>query len=124
MRGCQGGMHGWGACMVAGGCAWLQRGMHGCGGVVVGGMHGFWEGMHGCWGHAWLPGGCAWLLGVCVVAGGGMCGCGGHVWLGGMHGWGGVHRMRRDTVNERAVHILMECIFVVLLGSIVKHHVR
>ena len=26
---------------------------------------------------------------------------------------GGVHRIRRDTVNERAVRILLECILVV-----------
>ena len=30
---------------------------------------------------------------------------------GGMHGSGeGVHRIRRDTVNERVVHILLQCI--------------
>ena len=74
-------------------------------------------------GHAWLlpgkAGGCAWLLGgVCVVA------LGGHVWLlwgacvvalGG-HAWlppgGCVHWIRRDTVNERAIRILLECILV------------
>ena len=124
-----GGMHGCreGACMVVGGCAWLQgvcmvvggmrgcrgvciaagRGMHGCGGVcmVVGGMH-------GCGGHVWF-GGHVWLLGVCVVVGGyawlwgvcmvvgGMCGCG-----------GGMRGIRQDTVNERAVRILLECILV------------
>ena len=38
---------------------------------------------------------------------GGMCGCGGHVWL-----WGGMHRIPRDAVNERAVCILLECILV------------
>ena len=32
---------------------------------------------------------------------------GGHAWL-----QGGVHRIRPDTVNERAVHILLECILV------------
>ena len=25
---------------------------------------------------------------------------------------GGIHRIRRDTVNERTVHILLECILV------------
>ena len=96
-----------GACMVAPG------GMHGCsqggaymvargvcmvawGACVVAGCPG---------GHAWLlPGGCAWLL------------PGGHAWL--LPGAcvvfprGGMHRIRRDTVNERAVRILLECILV------------
>ena len=43
----------WGACMVAGGHAWLPGGMHGCGGhawlqgacVVVGGVW-LWGGVH------------------------------------------------------------------------------
>ena len=40
-----------------------------------------------------VAGGCAWLWGGC--------------------GWGGgMHRTRRDTVNERAVRILLECILV------------
>ena len=44
-----------------------------------------------------------WLQGACMVAGGmhgcqgSMHGCRGHAWL-----WGGMHRIRRDTVNERA----------------------
>ena len=38
---------------------------------------------------------------------GGIHGYGGHVWL-----LGGVHRIRRDTVNERVVRILLECILV------------
>ena len=50
--------------------------------VAGGGVHGCWGGVHGCWGG-------------CVVA-----------------GEGGVHRIRRDTVNERAVRILLECILV------------
>ena len=71
---------------------------------------------------AWLlPGGaCVIALGVCVVAlggghawllRGGMCGCswGGHVWF---FPRGGMRRIRRDTVNERAVRILLECILV------------
>ena len=70
VHGCQGCVHGcWGACMVAGGHAWLE----------------------GC---AWLQGACmvagGGLLGVCMVTGE-------HVWLlgvclvaGGVHGcWGG-----------------------------------
>ena len=54
------------------------------------------------------PGGCAWLLL------GGMHGCcrGGHVWLlpGRGHAWD-VTRYG-DTINERAVRILLECILV------------
>ena len=37
------------------------------------------------------------------------------VFLGDVHGFspgGGVRRIRRDTVNERAVRILLECILV------------
>ena len=56
----------WGVCVVAGGCAWLLRGMCGC----------RW-GVHGCWGacivtggHAWLPGGMYGCQGACMVAGG------------------------------------------------------
>ena len=104
-RGVFGGVCGWWeACVVGGGHVWLVGGMHGCqgvcmvaGGCVVGrghawfagGVHGWLRGMHGCWG-------------ACVVAGRG------HAWLRG----GGVHRIRRDTVNERAVRILLECILV------------
>ena len=68
-------------------------------------------GVRGCWGgHAWLLGGMRGCWGGYVVAGG-------HAWLagGGMHGCpgeGGVRRIRRDTVNERAVRILLECILV------------
>ena len=49
------------------------------------------------------------FTGVCdSVHGGGVRGCrgGGRAWL------GGAHRIRRDTVNERAVRILLECILV------------
>ena len=53
--------------------------------------------------------------GVCDMAGG-MHGRG-HVWQGGVHGGGHVWQGRvwqilRDTVNERAVSILLECILV------------
>ena len=94
---------GGGSCVVAGGHAWLrggaslQGGVLGCRGacMVVGGMC-------GCRGHAWL-----W--GACMVAGGvGPC-----VVVGGVHGGrGDVRGIRRDTVNERAVRILLECILV------------
>ena len=67
--------------------------------------------------------------GACVVFSGGMRGFfRGHVWFfpgvscmvfsGGMHDFfrgGGMHRIRRDTVNERAVRILLECILVVIV---------
>ena len=92
--------------------------------------------MCGCsGGHAWLLWGAYMVAlgGACMVALGGMCGCsGGHAWLllGGVHGCsgGGVHGCSRgcawllpgghawdmtryrDTVNERAVCILLECI--------------
>ena len=64
-------------------------------------------------GHAWLlvaMGGCAWLLL------GGVHGCsrGGHAWF---FPRGGVCRIRRDTVNERAVRILLECILVNIIVS-------
>ena len=93
MRGCSGGV-----CMVAPGgvrgCS--GGGMHGCSGGVRGffqwrGMHGFFWGVHGFsqWGgiHGFSWGGPAWS-------------------------WGGMHRIRGDTVNERAVCILLECILV------------
>ena len=76
--------------------------------------------------------------GACVVALGGMCGCswgacmvargvacvvapGGHAWLlgGGGHAW---DMMRYgDTINERAVRILLECILVFFLKLCVLH---
>ena len=58
-------------------------------------------------GHAWFPGGVRGCQGVCMVAGG-MCGCRGACMVAG----GGVRGIRRDTVNERAVRILVECILV------------
>ena len=41
----------------------------------------------------------------------GVCMAGG-AWQGGMHGRGCVWQILRDTVNERAVRILLECILV------------
>ena len=86
---------GGGACMVAGGHAWLLGGMCGCRGCV-----------HGC-------------VGVCMVKGGGMHGEGGcvvkvgHLWQrGACLAKGGVHGIWWDTINERAVCILLECILV------------
>ena len=74
----------WGACVVAlGGCMVAPGGMHGCsGGACVVAPGG---------------GGHAWLLpeGVCMLT---LGGCAWFFW------W--------DTVNERAVRILLECILV------------
>ena len=104
--------------LFTGGRAWFYSG--GCAWLLLGGMCGCsWGGMHGC------SGGCAWFY------------SGGHVWFysGGVHGfiWGacmvlfGGHawfylggrawffqffRIQWDTVNERAVRILLECILV------------
>ena len=39
----------------------------------------------------------------------------GHAWQRGVHGWGGMcgsGQILRDTVNERVVRILLECILV------------
>ena len=66
------------ACMVVGGCAWLQGawvfagGMHGCRGACVVAV----GGMHGC------GGGACMVVGACVVAGGVHGGGwgGGHAW--------------------------------------------
>ena len=89
-------------CLSTGGHAW-QVGLAWQGGVHGGGLA--WQGecmaggMHGRV-HAWQ--------GACVVVGG-MHGSGGHVWQSG-HGW----QILRDTVNERAVRILLECILVLI----------
>ena len=118
-----------------------QGGMHGCSGgacvVAPGGVC-----MVALGGHAWLLRG-----GMCSCSRGGMHGCsggacvvvlGGHVWLlwGGMHGYSrgvrgcsrgacvvargrvrGIRRRYGDTVNERAVRILLECILVSIIFS-------
>ena len=82
-------------------------------------------------GRAWLPGGACMVLfgGACVVLfSGGACvvlfsgGCawfysvGGHAWFySGGHAWFfQFFRIQWDTVNERAVRILLECILVFL----------
>ena len=126
----RGGVHGF----IQGGCAWFYLGGHawfhsgGHAWFYLGGMHRFIQGgMHRfIWGGA-----CMVLLGVCGFIQGGMHGfiqgvCmvlfGGHTWfyLGG-HAWfylGGhawffqFFRIQWDTVNERAVRILLECILV------------
>ena len=112
MSGCRG------ACMVAGGMwllgghAWLLGGVHGCwgmGGVfwLQGGQPWLQGGMHGC------QGACMVARGACMVAGG-MRGCRGAcvVVRGCAWWWGGMRGIRWDTVNERAVCILLECILV------------
>ena len=96
------------------------RGMHGGRGacVVPGGMH-------GAGGHVWCEEACMVPGdmrggGACMVAGGmhggrGVCGVVGGVHGGrrGVCGGGGMcGGIRRDTVNERAVPILLECILV------------
>ena len=88
-----------GVCIVApGGCVWLLQGGHtwllwgACVVAARGGMDG-----------------CCW--GACMVALGGMHGC----FQGGMHGCsrGAWDTTRyRDTINEWAVRILLECILV------------
>ena len=126
MHGCGG--HVWllGVCMVAGGvCGYWGA----C--VVVRGMHGC-QGLCGCRGVCMVMGGMCGCWGACMVAEGwhvwlqgGMRGCGrGHAWLVGGHAWlpggacrGGMRGIQQDTVNERAVSILLECILV----SITSH---
>ena len=85
-------------------------GMHGCSGgmcmVAPGGVCGCSGGVCGCFGGACMVA----LEGVCVVApGGGVRGCsgggGGRVWDTTRYG---------DTVNERAVRILLECIIFLI----------
>ena len=75
-------------------------GMHG---LIRGGMHGFIPG-----GHAWFYlGGCAWFYS------GGMRG---FIQGGGGHAWFfQFFLIQSDTVNERAVRILLECILVMTL---------
>ena len=115
---------GWGACVVApgGGHAWLlQRDMCGCSGghawLLPMGVCGCSQGgVHGCSGGACMvaPRGASRLLwgGMCGCSQG-VCGCsqGGHAWLLlGVCAWDTTRY--GDTVNERAVRILLECILV------------
>ena len=112
MCGCQGacvvarGMHGCrGACMVVSGCARLSGSMHGCQGacMVAGG--------HGCQGACMARGGgLIGKRGVCMAKGG-MCGKGGHAWDTMRYG---------DTINEQPVHILLECILVLIYITILN----
>ena len=66
-----------------------------------------------------MAGGHAWQGGV---HGRGACMAGGHAWqgvcvAGGVHGGGCAWQILRDTVNERAVCILLECILVMNIAS-------
>ena len=95
-----GGMHGRGACMTGG--------VHGWRAYMVGGMHGrrhLWQG-------ACMAGGCAWLGGM---RGRGMC-VGGHAGQGTQVS--PPRPILRVMVNERAVHILLECILVIYIHTI------
>ena len=117
--------------LFTGGHAWL---LGGC--VVAGGMHGCWGvhgsqgGMRGCQGVYVVARGMhgCWEEGACMIARGGMNGC-----HGGVHGCQGACTVSgevcmvsrgcawrkdmtryRNTINERAVHIPLECILVTL----------
>ena len=70
---------------------------------MAGGVHG--RGVHGG-GHPWQ--GDAWQ-GACMV---GAWQRWGHAWQRGVCGRRRVWQILRDTVNERAIHILLECILV------------
>ena len=60
-----------------------------------------------------LPGGRVCLWGACMLPRGGVSASRGACMLPrGGGGLGGVHGIRQDTVNERAVRILLECILV------------
>ena len=76
------------AWFYSGGCAWFYLG--GVRGFIWGGVHGFIWGGHAWfyWGgmHGFIPGGRAWFFQF--------------------------FRIQWDTVNERAVRILLECILV------------
>ena len=63
------------------------------------------RGWHAWWGHEW------W--GACMAREGGMHGRGG-----GVHGGGCVWQILRDTVNERTVRILLECILVTDISTL------
>ena len=98
--------------------------MHGCQRVCVVARG------RGCWGrHVWLLVGHAWLLGgmcgcwgVCMVASRACMVARGCVWLGGHVWWlGSMHGIQRDTVNERAVRILLECILVLICTPAYAH---
>ena len=108
------------ACVVLFGGACMVSFGGGVRGFIQGGMHGFiWGGMRGfIWGVCMvLFGGCAWfysggmhgfIWGACMVLFGGAC----MVLFGGCAWFFQFFRIQWDTVNERAVRILLECILV------------
>ena len=109
--GCMVGGHVWQGCVCGRGCAWWEACIWGAcmagGGTCMAGGHA-WQGacmawhMHGrghVWWGAWMAGGCVWQG---MSAWQGACMAGGHVW-----------QILQDMLNERAVHILLECILVV-----------
>ena len=92
----EGGVH-----SIIRGHAWFYSGV--CAWFYLGGMRGFIRG------HAWFYlGGCGFIWGACMVL------FGGHAWfyLGGHVWFFQFFRIQWDTVNERAVRILLECILV------------
>ena len=109
----------WGKVIFSEACVKISvhrgEGEHGTGAWVAGG------GMHGGSGRrACVVGGMPGR-GVCVAGGmymaGGMHGVDMHG-RGGVCGSGRVWQILRDTVNERAVHILLECILVLVMFSL------
>ena len=88
--------HGGGVRGFIWGRVWFYSG--GMRGFIQGGMRGFIQG-----GHAWFYlGGHAWFYwGACMVL------FGGHAWF------FQFFRIQSDTVNKRAVRILLECILVI-----------
>ena len=122
-----------GGCMVApGGHAWLLRG-GGHAWLLQGGGHawsvpGLQGGMYGCSGGPCVVAleGCMVALGVaCMVAlagawllRGGMCGCSGGACVVAPGGWRAWDMTRYgDTINERAVSILLECVLLVIFST-------
>ena len=109
-------------------CLSVHRGgmcSRGCmaGGHVWLGRHGKGECMAGGW--ACVAGGCAWQGGMCgrgACMAGGVHGRGVCAWQGGVHA---THAppvdTQQDTVNERAVRILLECILVLFLYSLLTY---
>ena len=96
----------WGACMVLfGGHAWF-----------------YLEGHVRCVvlfrGHAWFYSGgmCGFIQGACMVLFRGAC----MVLFGGRAWFFQFFRIQWDTVNERAVRILLECILVLFLSSLLN----
>ena len=81
-------------------------------------MHGCRGGVRGCRGVCVVAGGaCVVARGVCLVKGG-VRGEGGAMHSKGGHAWDTT--IYGDTINERAVRILLECILVIFSDILVK----